>query len=126
MRRVLAAGGVASTEPVLTTGDGKFVIKDLEKGNYTLIADGPRGTSHGEKKGVKTGDTLTNVKDDGPAAQAGVNVGDKIAAVEGQPLKRFGAALAQKVLSSGSPGVGDTITITLERGPTATLTAIKW
>jgi len=320
---------VASSEPVLTNADGKFVIKDLEKGNYTLVADGPRGTSHGEKKGVKTGDTttinlttlgtltikvtqsnapvkeydvscdgptdterhaqsddgsyklehlapgdykcrvraaggtaegktsvpagdaqlaltiapwgsltgtvvsvltgkpvaglmavpnsednaggfvdamlgrgaktdangrfvvervpagkghlvlvppngnmmqmdsheytaragdrvdmgtikivpprtgeagtfgltteikgdaleVTNVKDDGPAAQAGVKVGDTITAVEGQPLKGLGAALAQKVLSSGSPSVGDTITITLERGPTATLTAVKW
>ncbi len=74
------------------------------------------------------GDVLevTNVKEGGPAAQAGVQVGDKITALEGQPVKQLGPELAHKLLASGSPSIGQTVKLTLERGVTVAVTAIKW
>jgi hypothetical protein len=47
------------TAPVLTNADGKFVVDHLKRGTYAIVVDGPRGASRGEKKGVKTGDTVT-------------------------------------------------------------------
>lgn len=52
-------GWLSNSDPVLTNGDGQFVIRKLRKGTYTLVADGPRGASHGEKSGVETGDSTT-------------------------------------------------------------------
>jgi len=46
-----------SSEPTLTGADGRFAITKLRTGSYTIVADGPRGSSRGEKKTVKTGDT---------------------------------------------------------------------
>jgi len=46
-------------EPVLTSSAGKFVVKNLRKGKYTVIATGPRGASRAEKAGVATGDSIT-------------------------------------------------------------------
>ena len=48
-----------STKPVLTNADGKFVVDHLKRGTYALVVDGPRGASRGEKRGVKTGDSVT-------------------------------------------------------------------
>jgi len=52
-------GGGEIGTPVLTAADGKFVIEHLRRGTYTLVADGPRGSSRVQKEGVKTGDTVT-------------------------------------------------------------------
>ncbi|MBV8758484.1 MAG: carboxypeptidase regulatory-like domain-containing protein, partial [Deltaproteobacteria bacterium] len=46
-------------KPVLTNADGKFVVDHLKRGTYKVVVDGPRGSSRGEKSGVKTGDTVT-------------------------------------------------------------------
>lgn len=51
-------GGTAAP-PVLADGDGRFAIKNLVKGTYDLEVEGPRGATHGEKPGVKTGDDVT-------------------------------------------------------------------
>ena len=48
-----------STPPVLTDSAGTFTISKLRKGSYNLMVDGPKGTSHAEMNGVKTGDTVT-------------------------------------------------------------------
>ncbi|HTL35852.1 MAG TPA: PDZ domain-containing protein, partial [Kofleriaceae bacterium] len=45
--------------PVLTDSTGNFTITKLRKGNYDLMVDGPKGTSHAEQKGVKTGESVT-------------------------------------------------------------------
>ena len=45
--------------PVLTNADGQFTIGKLRKGTYDLTVEGPRGASHAEKTGVKTGDSVT-------------------------------------------------------------------
>jgi len=49
----------ASSAPVLTGPDGRFAIEKLEPGTYDLEVDGPRGASHAEKPGVKTGESVT-------------------------------------------------------------------
>jgi protocatechuate 3,4-dioxygenase beta subunit len=49
----------AGSEPVLTGPDGKFTIAKLKRGTYTVIAEGPRGSSRASKASVKTGDTIT-------------------------------------------------------------------
>src|SRR5690606_27475679 len=74
------------------------------------------------------GDTLkvTSVKDGGPAAAAGIVVGDKITALEGQSVEALTPRLAQKLIASGAIGTGQRVTVTLERGPSIALTAIKW
>lgn len=51
-----ARWGAGRSEPALTGPDGRFTVTKLRTGNYTLVADGPRGASRGEKHGVKTGD----------------------------------------------------------------------
>ncbi|HEY5945847.1 MAG TPA: PDZ domain-containing protein, partial [Kofleriaceae bacterium] len=74
------------------------------------------------------GDSLkvTAVKEGGPAALAGVVVGDKITAVAQQSVKTLTPPLAQKLIASGAIGVGETVSLALERGQTVTLTSIKW
>ncbi|HEY3806446.1 MAG TPA: carboxypeptidase regulatory-like domain-containing protein [Kofleriaceae bacterium] len=48
-----------TTEPVLTGEDGKFAVRGLTKGSYTVIVDGPKGSSRAEQKSVNTGDNIT-------------------------------------------------------------------
>jgi C-terminal processing protease CtpA/Prc len=74
------------------------------------------------------GDTLkvTSVTDGGPAAGAGVQIGDRITALAGQPVKVLTPVIAQKLIASGTVGVGQTVTLTLERGADVTLTSVKW
>jgi hypothetical protein len=50
-----------SSGPVLTSDGGQFTITRLRKGNYDLVVDGPKGGSRGERKGVKTGESVTIV-----------------------------------------------------------------
>jgi len=45
--------------PVLTNAEGQFTIGKLERGTYDLVVQGPRGATHAEKPGVKTGDSTT-------------------------------------------------------------------
>jgi Carboxypeptidase regulatory-like domain/PDZ domain len=52
-----ARWGGGKSEPALTGPDGRFTITKLRSGTYTLVADGPRGASRGEKHGVKVGDS---------------------------------------------------------------------
>jgi hypothetical protein len=52
-------GELGNSEPVLTDATGSFVIDHLLARTYTLVAEGPRGASQGEKAGVKPGDTTT-------------------------------------------------------------------
>jgi C-terminal processing protease CtpA/Prc len=70
--------------------------------------------------------TVSLVQPNGPAAQAGVVVGDRITAIDGQSVADITPDLAQKVLSSGLIGAGQQVVLELERGATVTLTAAKW
>jgi S1-C subfamily serine protease len=74
------------------------------------------------------GDSLavTLVQPGGPAAQAGIVVGDKIISIDGHSVAELTPATAQKVISSGTIGAGEQAGLGLERGQTVTVTAAKW
>jgi hypothetical protein len=55
----LFPGDLGSSEPVLTDANGNFVIDHLRDRPYTLVAEGPRAASQGEKAAVKPGETTT-------------------------------------------------------------------
>lgn len=46
---------------VLTDANGGFLLEGLRSGTYTLVADGPRGESHGTKSGAQLGGVATIV-----------------------------------------------------------------
>lgn len=49
----------SSRPPTLTNADGAFTVSRLRRGTYTLTATSAKGNMRIEKKGVKTGDTVT-------------------------------------------------------------------
>src|SRR5688500_18091671 len=108
-----------------------YEAKEGERVDVGTIKIVPPRTSEAGTLGMATeidGDVLkvTSVKEGGPAALDGVQVDDKITAIEGQPIKQLTSSTAQKLISSGTVGVGQTVKVTLARGPTLSLTAVKW
>jgi hypothetical protein len=69
---------------------------------------------------------VTLVSPGGPAAAAGVVVGDVITAIDGKSIADLTPEIAQKVLTSGIIGSGMQVVLELARGATVTLTAAKW
>ena len=69
--------------------------------------------------------SITQLKEGGPAAAAGLVVGDVITSLAGQPIKTK-QPLVQTYLSSGSIGVGVTVQLGLARGTTVAVTSVKW
>jgi protocatechuate 3,4-dioxygenase beta subunit len=72
---------------------------------------------------------VSSVKEDGPAAAAGVQVGDRIVAISGQDVATLKLPIAQTLLASGTVGVGQVVQLSLERGGAkvaATVTSVKW
>lgn len=65
-----------------------------------------------------TGETLVvgDVKDDMPAAKAGLVEGDKIVAIDGRPVSELGADVGKQLLMPGAVPVGTRVALTLERG----------
>ncbi len=70
--------------------------------------------------------TVSSVAPNGPAAQAGIVVGDKITAIDGHPISDLTAAVASNLLSSGTIGIGVTVQLALDRGTTVNVTSVKW
>ena len=73
--------------------------------------------------------SVTAVKAGGPAEAAGVQVGDKLVSIDGQPVSALGVTPAVQFLSSGQIGVGVVVALGLDRGGTAvqaTVTSVKW
>jgi hypothetical protein len=70
--------------------------------------------------------TVTMVQPDGPAANAGIVVGDKIVSIEGRAMSELTPQTAQKVLASGTIGAGQAVTLGLARGPIVRVVAQKW
>lgn len=70
--------------------------------------------------------TVAKVKNGGPADIAGIKVGDSILAVNALPVVTIGLQRAQRLITSESVGVGQTVTLTLANGSSSRLTAIKW
>ena len=48
-----------SSEPVLSDDAGKFAIRGLSSGTYTVVVEGANSSSRAEQKHVSTGDTVT-------------------------------------------------------------------
>lgn len=72
---------------------------------------------------------VSSVKDGGPAAGAGMKEGDVITALSGMTVESLTPLVAQKLLSSGTVGVGIPVMLTIERGGspvTASLVSVKW
>ena len=69
--------------------------------------------------------TVTQVKPGGPAANAGIVVGDVVTTLAGQPVKTLGGPQVEQYLASGSIGIGTTVQLGLTRGATVSLTSVK-
>ena len=70
--------------------------------------------------------SVANVVAGGPAAQAGVIVGDHVTAIDGHTIADLTPVVAVQLLSSGSIGIGEQVALTLARGGSVTLTSVKW
>ena len=118
-----------------STGFKPLATKDYEVANGQRLELGvieivpPRtgdaGTFGMSSEAGKDGLAITQLKDGGPAAAAGLVVGDVITSLAGQPI-RDKQQLAQTYLSSGSVGVGVTVQLGLARGTTVAVTSVKW
>ena len=72
---------------------------------------------------------VSSVKEGGPAANAGIQEKDQIVALSGIPVATLTPIIAQKILSSGTVGVGIPIQLTLDRAGspiTASVVSVKW
>lgn len=69
--------------------------------------------------------TVTKVRNGGPADIARIKAGDSILAVNALPVATIGLQRAQRLITSESVGVGQTVTLTLANGSSSRLTAIK-
>lgn len=73
--------------------------------------------------------TVSSVKAGGPAAAAGVQVGDKLTAIGGVPVTTLTPKLAQTLVASGSVTIGQSYPLTLDRGGAAVevvLVGVRW
>ena len=70
--------------------------------------------------------TVTQVKPDGPAAAAGIVVGDVITTIDGRNVSDLGAVQSMNYLSSGTIGIGITVAVGLDKKGTVNVTSVKW
>ncbi|MDX2086246.1 MAG: carboxypeptidase regulatory-like domain-containing protein [Kofleriaceae bacterium] len=114
------------TRPYTATEGGR-----IDLGTIEVVA--PR-TGDAGTFGMATeveGDKLvvSSVTDGGPAKAAGVQVGDRIMALDGREVASLTPGIAKLLLSSGTVGVGQTVALTLERAGTpvqVSVTSVKW
>lgn len=69
---------------------------------------------------------VTNVQTGGPAANAGLEVGDTILSIDGRQVSDLGVETANRLLGPGVVGEGQTVTLGLARGAAIAVTAAKW
>jgi protocatechuate 3,4-dioxygenase beta subunit len=70
--------------------------------------------------------TVMQVKPDGPAAAAGIAVGDVITSIDGRNVSDLGVVQSLNYLSSGTIGIGVTVAIGLDKKGTINVTSVKW
>jgi protocatechuate 3,4-dioxygenase beta subunit len=117
-----------------STGFKPLATKDYEVANGQRLdlgvieivppRTGDAGTFGMSSEAGKDGITVTQLKDGGPAAAAGIVVGDVITSLGGQTIRD--KPLVMNYLSSGSIGVGVTVQLGLARGTTVAVTSVKW
>ncbi len=119
---------VSLTSPLATKPYSVTAGQRLDLGTIKVVPprQGDAGTLGMATEIDAKGLTVSLVQPGGPAAQAGVVVGDRITAIDGQSVADLTPDIAQKVLSSGIIGAGQQVVLELERGATVTLTAAKW
>lgn len=72
---------------------------------------------------------VTSVKPGGPAATAGVQVGDKLTAINGVPIATLTPKLAQTLVSSGSVTIGQSYKLAFDRAGApveVVLVGVRW
>jgi S1-C subfamily serine protease len=69
---------------------------------------------------------VTSVQTNGPAANAGIEVGDTIASIDGQAVTDLGLDVAKRRLAPGVVADGQIVALGLARGPTIKITATRW
>jgi hypothetical protein len=132
----------------VTPGDGAVVLfpqsvvtQELAQRPYTATAGQqldlgviqvvPPRTGDAGTLGMATelGDgalVVTLLQPGGPAAQAGIVVGDQVTVIDSHAVAQLTSAIAQKLLASGNVSAGQTLALTLRRGATVSVTAAKW
>ena len=73
--------------------------------------------------------TVADVKDGGPGAAAGVQVGDRIVTINGLDVATLTPAIAQTLIGSGNMSVGQKFVLGIERAggvQQITVVAVKW
>ena len=112
---VMSAGGNAELTVRGADGVSRRVDLDVHDPALRRALTGPAGPMAGLGMHFwvpSVPPVLGRVLPGGPAARAGLQAGDRIVAVNGQPMKTF-----QDVVAAISPNPGKTLAITYRRGP---------
>ncbi|WP_062387423.1 S1C family serine protease [Demequina iriomotensis] len=89
-----------TAEEIIATGEATYPVVGVQlDGSYT-----------GE--GVKVADATNAVASGGPAAEAGIEAGDIITAIDGRPITRS----EELIVAIRAKAPGDTVTLTVQRG----------
>src|SRR5258706_14880420 len=125
---VIAFGKSGSLQPLANHSYSAVAGQRIDVGSIKIVP--PRTTDAGTL-GMATeveaaALAVTSVSPGGPAALAGVVAGDKITAIDGHALADVTPKIAQTMLSSGTIGIGQTVSLALERGTTVSVTSVKW
>jgi putative serine protease PepD len=130
--RVIGIPTLAATDPQLGGGSAPGIgfalpsnlVKDIAG---QIVANGKVVDSHRAYLGISAGDTSGNgvyvgsVKAGGPAAKAGLRVGDTIVSVDGQQIST--TSVLSAVLAELKPGQSVPVVVKSQRGTTTTLQA---
>ncbi len=146
-------GSAPKTDPngrfqLTKVGNGKGMVMVLDTTGFKPLATRPYEIVNGQRVDLgrieivppRQGDAgtfgmttewtdqlvVTQVKPGGPAANAGIVVGEVIATLAGRPVKDLGGPQVQQYLASGSIGIGTTVELGLARGARVALTSVKW
>lgn len=69
---------------------------------------------------------VANVQSGGPAANAGIQVGDTIVSIDGRDVSESSPRVAMRVFAGGAVSNGQTVTVGLARNVSVKVTAVAW
>jgi len=133
-----ATGGFKplATKP-FTAADGQRVDvgtievvppRNGDAGTLGMVTE-PTGVTDPKDLAKSTSLTVDQIKPDGPAATAGVQVGDLITSIDGRNVTDLGLVQAMNYLSSGTIGIGVTVQLGIDRAgakSAVSVTSVKW
>ncbi|HEY4180208.1 MAG TPA: carboxypeptidase regulatory-like domain-containing protein [Kofleriaceae bacterium] len=134
---VTPGAGVATILPAAggfdKLGEQPFTAVDAQRTDIGVIKIVPPRDGDAGTLGMTLADsdtlTVVDVQAGGPAANAGVLIGDVITSISGTPVAVITPKLARLALSSGSIGVGQRFDLTIDRAGTpvqAAVVSVKW